>query len=235
MTSILKHSETCSYCAEMSNNKDSSYFLSEISDQVKIKSRYLFESETFKIFPSLGALVAGHILIVPKIHITAMSYLNAKQIIELKGVIDEIGGVLRSIYKSNVIAMEHGVIDENKSSSMCVSHAHLHMLPINIDLVGAIKQDVWSVDLANFIIKNYFDKDYILFSNDLMNYYAGNHGELPSQFLRKVVFEVGELEGSWNWKLDLRTQLLEKTIFDINLEVIKNIKHKITYKWIQPS
>lgn len=211
----------------MLNDTDNSYFLSEVADKIELKSRYLFSSNSFLVFPSIGALVAGHVLIIPKHHITAMAFLDANQSLELEEVIEEIGVLLRKIYRKNIIAMEHGVIDENRAS--CVSHAHIHMLPIDVNLVELINKEKKKISLKQLLEFRERKDDYLLSTNDLKTYYLCDLGELPSQFLRKIIFDASNLTGSWNWKYDNRIELLKQTIDDIAAE-INNLDIRESYK-----
>ena len=227
--------DVCSYCAELKKQKSGSYFLREVADKIGLRSRYLFTTKTFLVFPSVGALTAGHLLIIPRDHITAMAYLNNDQLFELAGVIEEVGALLYKIYKTPPIAMEHGVINELTSTGACVDHAHIHIMPLKFDLVGSVNKRKKKINLSELLDEKDRDGDYLIYTNDLKEYYVSDLGVLPSQYLRKLIFDRCGLYGSWNWKEDNRAEIILKTVNDISSQYVKFIDNKLSNKWLQPT
>lgn len=218
----------CSYCAELNSLSEESYFLLFVSEFIKNKSRYLFESEDFIVFPSVGALVPGHILVVPKRHTTAMAYLDRIEISNFKNIIRILSGILGKIYDKNVICMEHGAIKLNHSTGICVDHAHIHLLPTNLPILKLVQLKMNKVCLHELNKLQNICNEYILVSQGIENFFYSVVDKIPSQFLRKIVFDEEKLSGNWNWKEDQRVSIMQQTIDDINQYITRNKNKKNT-------
>lgn len=57
--------DKCSYCAEFAGDIDNSYYLKNIMPVIGV-NRLRLESLSFYIFPIVGSLISGHLLIVSK-------------------------------------------------------------------------------------------------------------------------------------------------------------------------
>lgn len=229
----MTENESCSYCAEINGNAEESFFLSEVAASLDIHSRQLFTSETFLIFPSVGALVPGHFLIVPKKHITAMAYLDKRELHELEGVISELKNLLLRIYKTKMVLMEHGSTYDRCSSGACVSHAHFHILPNEIKLSNSIHVDKEKIRISQLDHILHLNTDYLLYSDDCKSFYFSKAENFPSQYFRKAIFQASELKGHWNWTLDQRIEIMRQTIDDMAQFIAKIDKKQSKQKWLQ--
>jgi ATP adenylyltransferase len=99
----------------------------------------LLESSNFAVLPSLGALVEGWLLLVPKCHFISMGALPQSMAGELKDMKDTVRSLLERGY-GEVCAFEHGPSKANCSIGCGVDHAHLHMVPLRFDLASATAQ-----------------------------------------------------------------------------------------------
>ncbi len=206
----------CSYCAELNSLTEESYFLLLISDLFKNKSRYLFESKDFIVFPSVGTLVPGHVLVVPKRHTTAMAYLDKREVSNLKTIIQFLSNILGKIYDKNIICMEHGAVKLTHSTGICVDHAHIHLLPTNLPIIKQIHFKMNKIGLQELRNLQKMCNEYILVSQGIENLFFSVVDRIPSQFLRKIFFDAEKLSGDWNWREDQRINLMQQTINDIN-------------------
>lgn len=99
----------------------------------------LAESPNFVVIPSLGALVVGWVLIVPKKHVIAVGALPDPLLAELSQLKSNIRSALREHYRSAVYVFEHGPSHEGTHLGCGVDHAHLHLVPVDLDLRRAMK------------------------------------------------------------------------------------------------
>lgn len=229
----MAEQEPCSYCAEIRGINEDSYFLSEVAASLKKPSRYLFTSKTFLVFPSVGALVPGHLLIAPKRHITAMAHLSKDELYELNGVISELRYLLSKIYNKNLVLMEHGTRFDRCSSGACVSHAHIHILPSEISLSNLIHGNKMSIKIDQLDHILTLNKDYLLYSDDCKTYYYNEAENVPSQYFRAEIFKASKLSGHWNWVIDHRIEIMNQTIEDI-IRFVTNIdKSQSPIKWLK--
>ncbi|MFZ5452451.1 MAG: hypothetical protein ACOZF2_11375 [Thermodesulfobacteriota bacterium] len=97
----------------------------------------LFESPNFVVLPSLGALVEGWLLLVPKKHFICMGALPDSVAAEMQEMKYFLCSVLQKYY-GQVCAFEHGPSRAGLSVGCGVDHAHLHMVPVSFDLFSAV-------------------------------------------------------------------------------------------------
>lgn len=106
----------------------------------QIWNRPLLESQNFVVIPSLGALVVGWVLIVPKHHAISMGALSDSDWAELDDLKRTTASALRAYYRLPVCAFEHGPSREGLRLGCGVDHAHLHLVPIDSDLMTATRR-----------------------------------------------------------------------------------------------
>ena len=94
----------------------------------------LIETEHFAVIPSLGALVEGWLLIVPKKHYISMGALPISLYAEADELEHRTRALLRAKYRLPVVAFEHGPSAVRHGTGCGVDHAHLHLLPLACDL-----------------------------------------------------------------------------------------------------
>lgn len=96
------------------------------------------ENEHFVAIPSLGSIVPGWMLLVPRRAITTLSLMNRDErraFAALRAdITDRLGG-----YGKRVSAFEHGG-SAGSLVSCGVDQAHLHLVPLDFDLVEAVRR-----------------------------------------------------------------------------------------------
>ncbi len=99
----------------------------------------IFESESFVVMPTVGALVEGWLLAVPKTRIPCFAHLPTSAFSELESLLREIVPILESNY-GPISLFEHGSTAMASPIGCGVDHAHLHLVPAKCDLqAGAQK------------------------------------------------------------------------------------------------
>lgn len=94
------------------------------------RDRTVYETRSFSVFPCMGQLRAGHLLISSKAHKNAIGMLDADAIRELEGLVAEIAGLFRDVYQKDLFCFEHGVLDDQGANGGCgIYHMHLHLIP----------------------------------------------------------------------------------------------------------
>lgn len=102
-------------------------------------NRALFESENFVAVPSLGALVEGWLLIVPREHAICVGALSPSRLSEFNQFKREVSKHLVSSYGDHIYAFEHGPCGPNRTAGCGVDHAHAHLVPLDFDLIAAAR------------------------------------------------------------------------------------------------
>jgi ATP adenylyltransferase len=93
-------------------------------------------NDHFVAVPSLGAIVPGWMLLVPRRPITTLSLMNLPERRSLEALRADISQRLR-IYDGVVAGFEHGGAS-GSLVSCSVDQAHLHLVPLGFDLIQAI-------------------------------------------------------------------------------------------------
>lgn len=192
----------CSYCSEFKNDWDGSYYLRNISSQVG-GVRIRLESDNFCVYPSVGSLVVGHLLIVPKKHYTALSLASPDELKELSDIISDIKILQGSMFGHNtdIFMFEHGILDIDKSMMNCVDHAHMHVLPISINLSTLPFSKSSELTLVDLAYQEIDYPDYIFYGTLECSFLSVDRDKHP-QYLRKLLHEQLSLGGHWNWRTD---------------------------------
>lgn len=192
----------CSYCAEFKKDFDNSYYLKNISSQVG-SSRIRLESENFYVYPSVGALVVGHLLVVPKKHYTALSLASENELAELSEIVADIKVLQEQMFGhiAHIFMFEHGILDIEKTMMNCVDHAHLHVLPFSIDVVNLPFSKYSKLKLIDLAGHKIDEPDYIFYGMLDCSFLSLDKDKHP-QYLRKVLHEKLSLSGHWNWRTD---------------------------------
>ena len=202
----------CDFCDEQKGIRT---VFNEIYD---IKDRLIFETESFRLFPCMGCLREGHLLIASKKHYNAIGALDSKAMIELQGLIQEVVNFYRTKYKRETVVFEHGVTDDSGKTGGCgISHMHLHLLPmsreeydsvseiLNNSKQNTVRQVKTLQEVKNlyenkktYILLSFLDlKDKEIFDDSCLITSDRNHFE--SQYMRKVVSEVLK-KREWDWR-----------------------------------
>lgn len=178
----------------------------------------LWEDENIYVVPDLFPLVVGHMLVISKNHYN--SFANAP-ISTINCVKSALQYLLNHVFcGQNVAIFEHGSITEN-SAGASISHAHLHVVPINFDLKEEINKSPlitcppqsWALDDLHVLsIKR---QPYIFFQSNFESSIIYKVDNLPSQFLRKIIAD--KLGNRYDWKKGMGGQVFIKRF----LETIK--------------
>ena len=102
--------ENCSFCVDSSDSKN------------EVVRRTIVETENFRVFPTLGQIVEGYLLIAPKEHYPCIGAMPDEQIEEFINLKENVGRKLQATYGPSIF-FEHGVIGQT------VLHAHMHAIP----------------------------------------------------------------------------------------------------------
>lgn len=199
----------CDYCDEM-HGLETAY-----SRIYGAKSRIVRETKSFLVFPCMGQLRAGHLLIVSKAHKNAIGLLDEDTIKELDALVSEIAGFFQKTYQRDLLCFEHGVLDDHGTNGGCgISHMHLHLLPANqqeflsaAELVQSNRTNVVCpaqglLDTRHCVVNG---KTYIFFSflrhrqKQDSFIITSNNNSFESQYMRKIICRtIGKAE--WDWR-----------------------------------
>ena len=192
--------------------------------RVELKYRKLFETENFMVFPALGQIVEGYLLIAPKEHYVGIANIPEGLFYELEYVSNVVKNVLRKNYlykgwKCTPLLFEHGSISRDKKAGCCLEHAHLHIVPIRIPSDNIKKELSEKLQCEEIISYNQIKiqlkrgRPYIFYeSNEGERYLFDVNEDLPSQYMRRVIAKNIGQEDRWDWRKCMGLDELVKTI-----------------------
>jgi ATP adenylyltransferase len=177
----------------------------------------LFESSNFVVIPSLGSLVEGWLLVLPKRHFISMGALPIGLASELEQVKNELTAVMGSLY-GELCAFEHGPALPGLSVGCGVDHAHLHIVPINFDLASAAEPFmppgvVWSPAIRESCRAAFEDEgDYLYLEQPLGNGRIATHSGFGSQIFRKAIASRLGIPERFSWRDYPQKETVAKTV-----------------------
>jgi diadenosine tetraphosphate (Ap4A) HIT family hydrolase len=98
--------------------------------------REILRTEHFVAVPSVGALVPGWTLVVPRRPLRNLSEANSHERTELLGIADTVARPLGA-HGKQVFCFEHGSRSAGSLTGCGVDQAHLHIVPLAFDLIEA--------------------------------------------------------------------------------------------------
>lgn len=85
------------------------------------------ETDLFVVLPSLGPLVAGHVMVVSKLHCNSLAAMGLDAVSEYERLAAALRSGPQFLHKDPLEA-EHGSGEREKAGA-CVIHTHVHWLP----------------------------------------------------------------------------------------------------------
>ncbi len=219
--STLSFNDSCDFCKEAESG-----YLTKIADaRILPRKRTIYETENFRVFPTLGPLVEGHLLIASKQHYVGIAGLAENLYDELEEVQELVRRKVTEKYQAPVF-FEHGDVTEARGSGSCISHTHLHVVPVGVDIIEGLEMKFNKREIKKYAeLKENQDAQIpymFVQTREGRRYVFDIPGVLPSQYARQVVaIKIGKPE-RWNWKTrtttDLRKGLREtmQTFYALN-------------------
>ncbi|WP_295794379.1 hypothetical protein [Mucilaginibacter sp.] len=170
----------------------------------------VFESENFLVIPTLGSLIEGWLLIVPRKFHLNFSQLSLTNFAELERVIGHLAQRFLPIFnKDQFVVFEHGPTLENSVAGCGVDYAHLHWVPTDFDLLAGVDNFLnldyaWrNIDeIKDVKFYNVNDDDYLYLRNQEGKHFMTCQENIPSQTFRKVIANYLGIPNSYDWKLN---------------------------------
>ena len=166
----------------------------------------LFESRNLKVLPSLGALVEGWLLLVPKQHVISFGGLDTIFREEVSYVKNQMLDISEQRYGMRPVVFEHGPHMTGHTTGCSVDHAHLHIVPIGFDLAEAAQRLLpdklsWR-DATDDSCREAFSGrlDYLYLEQPTGARLIATAPEFESQVLRRAIATKLGVPGEYNWR-----------------------------------
>lgn len=177
-----------------------------LNESMQYCDKTLFQSDNFAVLPSLGALIEGWLLIVPKNHALCLGALSQELHSELNILRSRVSLALEECYGA-VTVFEHGPAQSCHPVGCGVDHAHLHILPIQINLIEGVKEifseplkweKVGSVQETASLYEA--GLPYLYVEQTPGRGFVTTHPNLQSQMFRKVIARHIGKPDQYNWR-----------------------------------
>jgi len=162
-------------------------------------------SRNFSVVPSLGSLVPGWILVVPRRPMLNLAQLSVDEKHELASLIDELRDAMTP-FRGNVFQFEHGSRHVGSKTGCGIDQAHLHLVPLQFDLIEAVRSTPnspvdWSE--ANYCADPWAvispTQEYALIRDPTNTTIVGTMRRSESQWIRKVIASRIRRPMDWNY------------------------------------
>lgn len=206
ITSEVGHVETCCLCATLASDS-----------RHRSWNEPLFESANFVAMPSLGSIVEGWMLIVPRNHFVSMGAFPVELSGEMRVLKSRVTEHLASRY-GTLCAFEHGPGRVGRQVGCGVDHAHLHVVPVDFDLVSAstpyLPPDVqWEYgDVGACRAAFEQGHDYLYVEQPLGHGRIAVHEKFGSQIFRKAIAAHTGFPEQFNWRDHPQFENIARTI-----------------------
>jgi diadenosine tetraphosphate (Ap4A) HIT family hydrolase len=182
----------CEFCAEFEKGN---FGLNGIEDRI------LYKSDNFVVFPSVGQIVEGYLLITSKDHYISMGAVPEQLHAELESVEDKVRNVLGKVYTTPLF-FEHGPISDKNRGGSCIDHAHFHCVPVDIDIVEDLSRTFPYEQISSFKgLTRIFEHHvpYFFVEENKDRYVFNINFPVFSQYIRRLIADkIGKPErGDW--------------------------------------
>ena len=217
----ILNKKDCSFCSQFKWNRMPSSYIK----QSGIENRILKQSDNFVSIPSISPIAEGHVMILPKYHVSSMVQIETNHRNELLHFVRKIFALVQKIY-GNIAVTEHGV-GLGKTGGCGVTHAHLHIFPAKQSTSRTILSELFETFLVNgpydleYIIEaGDIRKSYLCYGYDLDELIISYQEDIPSQYLRKLIAKL-TFKTDWDWKEMYGWDDFVKTYETLNTNVIR--------------
>jgi diadenosine tetraphosphate (Ap4A) HIT family hydrolase len=189
----------CEFCDEFSGGVRNGF---RMRYGGSIGDRSILATQHLRVFPSLGQLVEGYLLIAPTKHFAAVGDLPSGALNDLADTVSRVKAALSKNYGPCVL-FEHGV-RATGSGGCGIYHAHVHAFPLTgaSDPVDSLKSAFPYQRLQHMceIAKESAQLPcYLLFQDADGALYLFDTGPLPSQYMRRLLAQaLGSPD--WDWR-----------------------------------
>ncbi|MEE8608282.1 MAG: HIT family protein, partial [Nitrospiraceae bacterium] len=208
---LEKSRRHCAFCDEIKDKR----LPPDFHIHTELANRFVEESGEFIAFPSVTPLRPGHLLLVPKFHITSMLQVSYS---EMNGLIEMFDWIVRRMSNlyGEVMFFEHGV-GLGKSGGCGIDHAHWHLVPCaEIEMrsilleIGKAFPSFARTDVNRMRGEISLDSSYLLFGRTFGEAYKFVGDNIESQFLRKIAADAFGC-AEWDWRALNGWETLEDT------------------------
>jgi ATP adenylyltransferase len=181
----------------------------------------IFETDSFVVVPTVGSLVEGWLLVIPRDRILSFAQLPFSLFSELESLLHDVVRIVEETY-GPVALFEHGPGIEASPAGCGVNYAHLHIVPTECDLRTGAQEIASNIEwcamdsIKAICTKPSIGSDYWF----LQQRYPGStsylgrlrDGNPPSQLFRQVIARDIGCANAYDWKQNLGEDMIAATV-----------------------
>lgn len=200
-------SPVCRFCSHIEvGNRDSQEW-SEVD-----------ETERLVAVPSVGPLLPGWLLVLPKQHALSLADFGRADVPRIEAEIETVGASWAQVF-GRLTWFEHGPSSPQSEVGCSVDHAHMHLVPLaGFNLLGATQAHMPQIEfkrvsgLSAAVEALDAELPYLYLRTEDGESWLAQSSEIPSQAFRRVLaIEQGRAE-EFDWKSSPHSKTLEETI-----------------------
>jgi len=203
----LRPASSCRFCGYLEEGADS-------FEQWAVVA----ETEDLVAVPSVGPLIPGWLLVMPKEHVLSFGAVDADRLVVLMADLHKIAEHWEASF-GPLTWFEHGPAKTRSSVGCGIDHAHMHLLPAgHLDLLNGARElfpdlafgEVVGPEAAADAVA--LGDPYLYLRTDDGRSWLTASRDIPSQAFRRVVAHQQGRPDEYDWKAFPRDDALEATL-----------------------
>lgn len=209
----MECSDKCRFCSVQHGDK-----------KYKITDTPIMENESYYLLSSIGALIEGWTLVIPKTHEYSMKkhYSDSK----FYEFVNQCVNIIKKAYGvDKVIVFEHGANQFGSLTACGTNHCHIHIVPLKESLLKDIDKIFDWEKLPFNQVENYVkNSEYLLYADvegDLESSECYVHllKEPVSQFFRRIIADKLGCPDKYNYKENENIDISNSTVKTLQKEI----------------
>jgi len=193
-------------------------------DRAKLADRIIAEREHCYIVATLGQIVSGYLLLIPKTHVSCWAEIPSTHQIALRRDSRDVYQQLKLHYEQSsvddirpAILFEHGIVGQT------VKHAHRHFVPVTLDLTPRVRADfpkakIIELETESQLARLYHERPrpYLFWSTPAGKQMVCWNPPAPPAYLRLILAEALGVPERGDWRTmdqGLDKKLAEETVY----------------------
>jgi len=197
----LISNDDCVFCDEITGSKALSTL---IKGTAIPHESYMAETDSLVLIPDVSPIIRGHCLIVTRKHMHSFAQAE-KDVWNDLSKIKQVAIDYFIPHSSRYFFFEHGASPELKTSGGCIAHAHIHLIPIAIDMLHYLipfsnqPLSIVPIEMKSSLPSRNIDYFYYEDMNGKGCVLVDPIKPIPRQFVRMVVAKEMNL-AEWDWR-----------------------------------
>jgi ATP adenylyltransferase len=204
----------CAFCSQIAGHRESNAIEAILGSDWS-RRPILLESAHAVVMPSIGALSAGHVLVCPRAHIRGTATARTEIAVDIERLTrssrERLEGLATPIH-----GFEHGSSLRGPSIACSVEHAHLHLVPADVDIRPQLLTFTTWEDASGSphdLAQQTSGREYLLYLAPTgERWLAMTDTGFPSQILRRVFADALGMGSQWNWRVHAAEGRMRDTV-----------------------